>query len=71
MKRGDEWTDHTEWFSVVLFGKRAEGLSKLLGKGAAVMVEGPMRPRSWEARDGSKRTAFEVNATDVLLPGLW
>jgi len=69
VKKRDEWTDHTEWFTVAIWGKRAEALSKLLRKGSAVMVEGPLRRRAFEDRNGAQRESFEVNADNVLLLG--
>lgn len=60
------WSDHTEWHSVVVFGKRAEALSRLLAKGSRVLVEGKLRTSSWE-KDGEKRYRTEVIADDVEL----
>lgn len=60
------WGDHTEWHSVVVFGKRAEALSRLLGKGSRVLVEGKLRTSSWE-KDGQKQYKTEVVADDLEL----
>lgn len=60
------WSDHTEWHSVVVFGKRAEALSRLLGKGSRILVEGKLRTSSWE-KDGQKHYKTEVAADDVEL----
>ena len=60
------WSDHTEWHSVVVFGKRAEALSRLLAKGSRVLVEGKLRTSSWE-KDGQKQYKTEVIADDVEL----
>ena len=67
-KKGDEWVDHTEWHAVVVWGKRADGLSRLLHKGSAVLVEGRLRTSSWE-KDGQKRSRTEIHADDVTLCG--
>lgn len=58
------WSDHTEWHSVVVFGKRAEALSRLLGKGSRILVEGKLRTSSWE-KDGQKQYKTEVAADDL------
>jgi len=63
-----EWGDHTEWHSVVVWDKRAEGLSKVLTKGSRVLVEGVLRTSSWE-KDGEKRYRTEIVARDVELCG--
>lgn len=58
-----------EWHTVVVWGKRAEALSKILQKGRTVMVEGKLQTRSWEDKDGNKRYSTEVNAWNVILCG--
>lgn len=60
------WSDHTEWHTVVVWGKRAEALSKLLSKGSQCLVDGQLRTTSWE-KDGQKRYKTEISATDVEL----
>lgn len=60
------WSDHTEWHSIVIFGKRAEALSRLLAKGSRVLVEGKLRTSSWE-KDGQKQYKTEVAADDLEL----
>ncbi|MBM4375978.1 MAG: single-stranded DNA-binding protein [Deltaproteobacteria bacterium] len=62
------WSDRTEWHSVVVWGKRAEGLSKVLRKGSSIFVEGSLRTTSWE-KDGQKHYKTEVNAREILLTG--
>ncbi len=59
--------DRTEWHNVVIFGPRAEALSKFLGKGSGVLVEGGLRTQSYEGKDGVKRTKTEVWAKDIVL----
>lgn len=60
----------TNWITVQMFGKRAEGLAKLdLAKGAQIAVSGELRVREYDRKDGTKGTSVEVNATDVHLIG--
>jgi single-strand DNA-binding protein len=63
-----ESVSRVEYVQVVIFGKRAESLSKLLRKGAPVFVEGSLRNSSWE-KDGIKRYKTEVIASNVILLG--
>jgi single-strand DNA-binding protein len=63
------WQDRTEWHSVVIWGKRAEGLHKILGKGSSILVEGSLRTSSYEDREGVKRSKTEVHALNVVLAG--
>lgn len=58
--------ERTEWHSVCVWGKRAEGLNKILQKGSRIYVEGSIQTRSWD-KDGSKHYATEINAQKVLL----
>lgn len=63
-----EWEDVTHWVDVVLFGKRAESLSRFLRKGMKVVVSGRLSQSRWEDKSGNKRSKLEVVATDVELP---
>lgn len=63
-----EWGDRPNFIDVVVFGSRAEGLSKVLGKGRLVSVDAKARWRSWE-QDGERRTKIEFRADDVELLG--
>ena len=67
--RDGEWQDRTEWHTVVVWGKRAEGLSKIVGKGTHLYIEGRLQTRNWEDKGGQKRYTTEVVAREVLLLG--
>ncbi|HQP39128.1 MAG TPA: single-stranded DNA-binding protein, partial [Polyangiaceae bacterium] len=59
------WQDRTDWHSVVVWGKRAESLHKILAKGSNIFVEGSLRTSSYEDRDGNKRYKTEVIAKNL------
>ncbi len=61
--------EKTEWHNVVVWGKRAEALSKFLAKGARLFVEGGLRTSSYEDRDGNKRYRTEIVASNIILAG--
>jgi single-strand DNA-binding protein len=61
-----ERRQETEWFTVVAWKKQAESCNQFLSKGQRVYVEGSLRTRSWEGRDGQKRVTVEVIANRVL-----
>ncbi len=72
----ESWTDkngqkqeRTEWHRVVVWGKRGEVCGKYLSKGRQVYVEGRLRTRSWEDKDGNKRYTTEIIANDVQFLG--
>ncbi|HEY3236190.1 MAG TPA: single-stranded DNA-binding protein [Polyangiaceae bacterium] len=60
--------ERTEWHRVVIWGKRAEALSKFLTKGARVFVEGGLRTSSYE-KDGIKRYSTDIVASNIILGG--
>jgi len=64
-----EWTDRTEWHTIVVWGKRAEGLSKILQKGTHLYIEGKLQTRQWDDKEGQKRYTTEIVAREVLLLG--
>ena len=61
-------TEHTEWHSVVIWGKRADGLSRILGKGDRIAVEGSLETRSYD-KNGEKRYSTQVKARGIYLCG--
>jgi single-strand DNA-binding protein len=58
--------EHTEWHTVVAFDKLAELCKQYLSKGRQIYVEGALRTRSWEGKDGQKRYSTEVKASQIL-----
>jgi single-strand DNA-binding protein len=61
--------ERTEWHNVVVWGRRAEALSKFLTKGSRLFVEGGLRTSSYQDRDGNKRYRTEVVANNIILAG--
>lgn len=57
--------ERTEWHNIVLWGRTAEVAEKYLHKGSSVMVQGKMRTRSYDAKDGSKKYITEIEG-DVM-----
>jgi single-strand DNA-binding protein len=51
--RNGEQQERTEWHRVVAFGKLADNCQRLLSKGRQVYIEGRLRTRQYEERDGS------------------
>ena len=62
--RDGNWSDHTEWHTIVCFGRTAENVAKFCAKGSKVLVEGRLQTREWE-KDGQKRFSTEVVADSV------
>ena len=58
--------EHTEWFNVVAWEKLAENCARFIRKGSQVFIEGKLRTREYEGRDGTKRKTTEVIAHNVI-----
>ena len=56
--------ERTDWHRAVVWGKRAEALSRLLRKGSCVLVEGGLRTRSYD-KEGQKHYITEVNVREL------
>lgn len=67
-KRTNERKEQTEWHNVVIFGKRAEALQKILSKGSTIFVEGRLQTSSYE-KEGQKHYKTDVVANNIILAG--
>lgn len=60
---------NTEWHNVVLWRQLAEWAERYIRKGTQLYIEGKIRTRSWDDRDGQKRYTTEIVADTVRLLG--
>lgn len=61
-----EWEDYPNYIDCVVFGNRAEPLSRFLSKGSKVAVEGKLRWSQWQDREtGRNRSKIEVIVDEV------
>jgi single-strand DNA-binding protein len=61
-----EWKDgETVWLSGTVWRQYAENVAESLSKGARVIVIGRLKQRSYETREGEKRTVYEVDIDDI------
>ena len=67
--RSGEKTTVTEWHRIVTFGKLAEICRDYLNKGKQVYIEGRIRTRSWEDKDGNRRFTTEIVANQMQMLG--
>jgi len=67
-KEGGKET-RTEWHRIVAFGKLGEICAEYLSKGKQVYVEGRLRSRSWEDKEGTKKWTTEVVANNIVMLG--
>ena len=64
-----EQQERTEWHNVVFFGRLGEIVGEYLRKGSQVYVEGQLRTRKWQDRDGNDRWTTEVRANEMQMLG--
>lgn len=65
----NEKVQRTEWHKVYMWGPLAEFASEYLNTGRLVLIEGKLRSREWQDRNGLKRTSTEIEAQSVVLLG--
>ena len=61
--------DQTEWHNIVMWRGLAESAEKYLRKGTLIYLEGKIRTRSWEDKEGHKRFVTEVIADTMTMLG--
>jgi len=59
--------DHTEWYDIVVWGKRAEFVRDYIKKGDSVFVQGKFKSRTYTDANNIDRKVFELIADDVQL----
>lgn len=59
--------ERTEWHTIVVWRKLAELTNELLKKGSRVYVEGRLQTRTYEDKNGIRRTVTEIVADDIIL----
>jgi single-strand DNA-binding protein len=64
-----DWEDETEWHTVSAFGRTAENVGRFLKKGRQVYVEGRIKTRKWQDKEGKDRWTTEVIADVVHFLG--
>lgn len=65
--KGEKVQD-TQWHNIVVWGKPAETVTKLLKKGSEVAIQGKLVNRSYEA-NGAKKYITEINLNEFLMLG--
>jgi len=60
---------HTEWHNIVMWRGLAEIAEQYLHKGSQVYIEGKIRTRSFDGKDGTKKYITEIQADNLVLIG--
>ena len=66
-KTSGQQQERTEWHKVCFFGKMAEISGEYLRKGSKVYIEGQLRTRKWQAKDGTDRYSTEIIASQMQM----
>lgn len=69
VKRSYTKSDETDFITIVVWGNTADFVSKWFSKGDMIALCGEIQTRSYEDKNGNKRTAFEVVAREVSFCG--
>jgi len=64
-----EKTTITEWHRIVAFGRLAEICGEYLSKGKQVYIEGRIRTRAWEDKEGNRKFTTEIIANQMQMLG--
>jgi single-strand DNA-binding protein len=68
-KQTGEQNERTEWHRVAMFNRLAEVAAEYLKKGSQVYIEGKIRTRKWQDRDGNDRYTTEIIADEMQMLG--
>jgi len=68
-KQTGEQQERTEWHRVALFGRLAEVAGEYLRKGSQVYIEGSLRTRKWQDKQGNERYSTEIIGNEMQMLG--
>jgi single-strand DNA-binding protein len=68
-KQSGEQQERTEWHRVAFFGRLAEVAGEYLRKGSQVYIEGSLRTRKWQDKQGNERYSTEIIGNELQMLG--
>lgn len=68
-KQSGEQQERTEWHNVALFGRLGEIAAEYLRKGSQVYIEGRLRTRKWQDKEGRDRYTTEIIGNEMQMLG--
>ena len=68
-KETGEQQDRTEWHRIAFFNRLAEIAAEYLKKGSQIYIEGKLRTRKWQDKDGNDRWTTEIIANELQMLG--
>ena len=67
--KNNEKVTNTEWHNIIFFGPQAEVVEKYVKKGDALYIEGRIRTRSYDDKDGNKKYITEIIGNNMQMLG--
>jgi single-strand DNA-binding protein len=68
-KQSGEAQERTEWHKIAMFGRLAEIAAEYLRKGSQIYIEGKLRTRKWQDKEGKDRYTTEIVADEMQMLG--
>ena len=68
-KQTGEKKEQTEWHRLVFFRKLAEIAGQYLRKGSLIYIEGSLKTRKWQDKDGQDRYTTEITVNEMTMLG--
>jgi single-strand DNA-binding protein len=68
-KQSGDQQERTEWHKIAMFGRLAEIAAEYLRKGSQVYIEGKLRTRKWQDKEGKDRWTTEIVADEMQMLG--
>ncbi len=67
MDKNNQWQESSEWHNIVVWGYNAKKVEKSVSRGSLVLVEGKIKSRKWQDKNGQDRRTVEIIA-DTIVP---
>lgn len=67
--KNSQGVEETDFLNAIAWSKRAEFISQYFHKGDMILIEGRMQSRNYEDNNGNKRTAYDINISEVNFCG--
>lgn len=66
MDKNNQWQESSEWHNIVAWGYNAKKIEKSVNRGSLVLVEGKIKSRKWQDKNGQDRRTVEIIADTVI-----
>ena len=67
MDQNKQWRDITEWHNIVAWGWNVQKIEKNVSKGTMILVEGKLKTRKWQDKNGQDRRTTEIHVDNLVI----